>query len=450
MNRREFLKAGGAGVVALSTAKQSLWAAEQEKPLRVGLIGSGWYGKTDLFHLIQVAPVEVVGLCDVDKRMVEGAAELVANRQPSKKKPPVYGDYRKLLQEQKPEVVLIGTPDHWHCLPMIDACKAGADVYVQKPISYDVVEGEAMVAAARKYKRTVQVGLERRSTPHILEARDRYIKSGALGKIAYVDVHSYYGSGRTFPAKAEPPAHLDWEMYVGPATWRDYNPGIHPRRWRDCGEFSNGQTGDLCVHLFDVTRMFLDLRWPKSISASGGILMRSPESGVNVHDTQTALFDYGDIQVVWNQRNWGANPEPDYPWGVTYYGDKGTLKLSVWSYDFIPRSGGSPVHVKAVEEREKYPEDLQHKETEIFAAPGNRRQLLDFVQARQSGKRPVADIEEGHISSACCIMANLSMELGRSLQLDPQSGKVLNDQEAAQRLTRPYREGWEHPTPGNV
>src|SRR5207253_10860583 len=171
MTRRSFLKTSGAGAFALAVAKTSLFAVEEEKPLRVALIGCGWYGKTDLFHLIQVAPVEVVGLCDVDSKMVETAAELVATRQPSKKKPPVFGDYRKLLAEQRPEIVLIGTPDHWHCLPMVEACKAGADVYVQKPISYDVVEGQAMVAAAREYKRTSQVGLERTSTAHLLEAQ---------------------------------------------------------------------------------------------------------------------------------------------------------------------------------------------------------------------------------------------------------------------------------------
>src|SRR5215471_18685865 len=231
MTRRDFLKTTGAGAFAVAATKTSLLAAEEEKPLRVALIGCGWYGKTDLNHLIQVAPVEIVGLCDVDSKTVEAAAEHFSTRQMSKKKPPVFGDYRKLLAEQRPEIVLIGTPDHWHCLPMIEACKSGADVYVQKPISYDVVEGQAMVAAARKYKRTAQVGLERRSTPHILEARDRYIKSGKLGKIAYVDIHSYYGSGASFPARTAPPPTLDWEMYVGPATWRDYNAGI--QQWPD-------------------------------------------------------------------------------------------------------------------------------------------------------------------------------------------------------------------------
>lgn len=450
IQRREFLKAGVGGAVSWAALQAGAFAGGQEESLRAALIGCGWYGKTDLLHLIQVAPVEVVGLCDVDSRGVAEAAELVSRRQRSKKRPATYGDFRELLAEQSPEVVLIGTPDHWHCLPAVEACKAGADVYVQKPISYDVVEGQAMVAAARKYNRTVQVGLQRRSTPHLLEARDRYIRSGKLGKIAYVDIHSYYGGPGNFPPPQEPPDHLDWQMYVGPASWRDYNPGIHPRRWRSFREFSNGQTGDLCVHFLDVVRYFLELGWPRSICASGGILMRDPSSQINTHDTQTALFDYGDVQLVWNQRNWGANPDPDYPWGATLYGDRGTLKLSVWSYDFIPRGDGEAVHVDYMDERDKYPEDTEHKETEIFAAPATRSHLQNFLAARRDGQRPVADIEEGHISSACCILANLSMELGRSLEWDSQEGRVVGDDEANQKLARKYRENWVHPTPENV
>jgi predicted dehydrogenase len=428
------------------------FAASSDQALRVALIGSGWYGKTDLLHLNQVAKIDVVGLCDVDSNMLEAAAELVASRQPSKQRPPTYKDFRMLLKEQQPEIVLVGTPDHWHCLPMVEACKAGADVYVQKPISYDVVEGQAMVAAARKYNRTVQVGLQRRSTPHLLEARDKFILSGRLGKVAYVDVHSYGGDRSNFPATTDPPEYLDWEMYVGPAEWRDYNPSIHPRAWRAFREFSNGKTGDLCVHFFDVVRYFLDLGWPERITASGGILMRPADSQANLHDTQTAIFDYGDVQVVWNQRSWGQNPDPDYGWGATLYGDKGTLKLSVRSYDFIPKAKGSgpAEHGEFVEEREKYPEDLQHKETEMFAAPATRRHMQNFLTARQEGKRPVADIEEGHISSACCIMANLSMRLGRSLQWDAESGRVVGDDEANEKLARTYRGDWVHPTPDNV
>ena len=449
MKRRDFLKTG-VGVSAMAALPHAVFAAPKEEPLRVALIGSGWYGKTDLFHLIQVAPVEVVGLCDVDQHMVAEAAELVSQRQSSGKKPATYGDYRKLLSEQSPEVVLIGTPDHWHCLPMVEACKAGADVYVQKPISWDVVEGQAMVAAARKFNRTVQVGLQRRSTPHLLQARDRYIKTGALGKIGYVDIHSYYGGARKLPPNEKPPEYLDWETYVGPAPWVEYNPMWHPRRWRSCRAFSNGKTGDLCVHFYDVIRYFLDLGWPKTISATGGILMGEPDSGIDTHDTQTALFDYGDVQVVWTQRSWGQCPEPDYPWGATLYGDKGTLKISVRSYDFIPKGKGTPEHVEHVDERDKYPADVAHKATELFAAPATRAHMRNFVAARRDGVKPVADIEEGHISSACCIMANLSMELGRSLAWDAKAGRVIGDDEANQRLARKYRGPWQHPTPESV
>ncbi|MCA9152351.1 MAG: Gfo/Idh/MocA family oxidoreductase [Planctomycetales bacterium] len=450
MDRREFLQTGVGAATTLGALHTGAYAAGKDTTLRVGLIGCGWYGKTDLFHLMQVAPVDVVGLCDVDQQAAQHAAELVAGRQPSGKQPPLFGDYRKLLSEQKPEIVLIGTPDHWHCLPMVEACKAGIDVYVQKPISYDVVEGQAMVAAARKYNRTVQVGLQRRSTPHLLEARDRYVRSGKLGKVAAIDIHSYYGGPREYAPVQAPPTTMDWEMYVGPADWRDYRPNIHPRAWRSCREFSNGQTGDLCVHLFDLVRFYFDLGWPNSIAATGGTFMRSADTNVNVHDTQTAIFDYDDLQIVWNQRNWGENPEPDYPWAVTLYGDKGTLKISVWQYTFIPRGGGSPVTVKAVEEREQYPEDVAHKETELFAAPATRAHMRNFLEARQEKKRPVADIEHGHISSAVCIMANLSMELGRGLVWDAEHGRVKNDDEANQRLARTYRGDWVHPTPDNV
>ena len=215
MYRREFLKSGISGAASFALLQAGAFAAGKEESIRVGLIGCGWYGKTDLFHLIQVAPVDVVGLCDVDSRMVAKAADLVAQRQRSGKRPATYGDFRQLLSAQRPEIVLIATPDHWHCLPMIEACKSGADVYVQKPISYDVVEGQAMVAAARKYKRTVQVGLQRRSTPHLLEARDQFIRSGKLGKIAQVEIHSYYGTRADFPATAAATrfprlGHLRW------------------------------------------------------------------------------------------------------------------------------------------------------------------------------------------------------------------------------------------------
>jgi predicted dehydrogenase len=447
MNRRDFL---GASAATLAALQVRAFAAEGDKPLRVALVGCGWYGKTDLCHLIQVAPVEVVGLCDVDGRQLAAAKELLAKRQPSTKQPPTYGDYRKLLADQKPEIVLVDTPDHWHALPMIAACQAGADVYVQKPISVDVVEGQAMLAAARKYNRTVQVGLQRRSTPHLIEARDKFIKTDRLGKIGYIDIHSYYGTRGNFPAKSTPPAELEWETYVGPAPWVDYRPEMIPRSWRDRREFGNGQMGDLCVHFFDLVRYHLDLGWPRRISSTGGALMRSKDSAVNVTDTQTAVFDYPDLQVVWTQRSWGESGDPEMPWGATLYGERGTLKLSVQGYEFIPHGDGEREKASFVDETDKYPEDREHKEVEIFASSATRQHMRDFLAARREGRKPVSDIEQGYISSATCILANLAMDLGRSLQWDGETGKVIGDDEANARLARAYRAPWEHPTPANV
>src|SRR5580765_7412241 len=190
MNRRSFLRSSAALLAASSLPSFAVDFADQRK--RVGLIGCGWYGKCDLFRLIQVAPVEVVSLCDVDKQMLAAAADMVAERQSSKKRPRTYSDYRALLKEKDLDIVLIATPDHWHALPMIAAVEAGVDVYVQKPISVDVVEGQSMLAAARKYKRVVQVGTQRRSTPHLVEARDTIIKEGKLGKIGLVEICCYY------------------------------------------------------------------------------------------------------------------------------------------------------------------------------------------------------------------------------------------------------------------
>src|SRR5437868_9847236 len=185
INRRRFLQTASAAV-ALSALGADALDIVNGKPKRVGLIGAGWYGKSDLWRLVQVAPVEIVSICDVDKQMLDGAVKIASERQKSKKKPRTYTDYREMLKEKDLDIVLIGTPDHWHALQMIAALESGADVYVQKPISVDVVEGEAMLAAARKANRVVQVGTQRRSTPHLIEARDRIVKEGKLGTVALV------------------------------------------------------------------------------------------------------------------------------------------------------------------------------------------------------------------------------------------------------------------------
>jgi predicted dehydrogenase len=449
MKRRDFLQTSAAGI-ALSSITAKAFAAADEKPKRVGLIGCGWYGRCDLLRLIQVAPVEVVSLCDVDKHMLSEAAELVAARQKSKKTPRLYGDYRELLKEKDLDIVLVGTPDHWHALPMIAAVQAGADVYVQKPISVDVVEGQAMVAAARKHQRVVQVGTQRRSTPHLARARDEILRAGKLGTIGLVEVYCYYHMRASDnPPPSKPPAHLDYEMWTGPAPLRPYDNLVHRRWWRAFMEYGNGIMGDMCIHMLDMVRWMLDLGWPKRISSTGGILVQK-ESKSNIADTQTATFDFGDLKVVWQHRTWGDPPDPKYPWGATFYGDKGTLKASVMSYDFTPYGKGQAIHGDVIYELDKYPEEKNEKDLELPVAPANRAHQRDFLAAIASRSKPVADIEQGHISSASCILANLSMQLGRSLTWDAQKHQVVGDDEANRLLRRPYRKPWVHPEPESV
>lgn len=444
-SRRQFIRGTSAALTLAALRANGMDFNRQAAAKRVALIGTGWYGKSDLFRLIQVAPVDVVGLCDVDKHLLAGAADMVSQRQKSHKKPALYGDYRKLLTEQKPDIVLIGTPDHWHALQTIDALNAGAHVYVQKPISVDVMEGEAMVAAARKYNRVVQVGTQRKSTPHLIEAKKNIVDAGLLGKISHVEMCCYYhmrNNGN--PPVQAVPDFLDYEMWTGPAPMRPYDGLPHVRWWRTFMEYGNGIMGDMCIHMFDTVRWMLNLKWPKRITSTGGIFVDTTGKS-NIADTQSAIFEYDGLNCVWQHRSWGTPADPEYPWSFKLYGEKGTLCGSTMQYDFIPEGKGEKIHRDVVYEKEKYPEDVTEPEIELNAAPATRLHMLDFLKAIENNSRPVADIEEGHISTASCIIANLSMKLGRPLSYDPVKKEIIGDAEATRLLQRPYREPWVHP-----
>lgn len=455
MNRRQFLKTTTAAL-AFSTLPTIRGFSSDflDVKKRVALIGPGWYGKLDLFRLIQVAPVEVVSICDVDSVMADDAADQIAGRQLSGNRPRVYGDYRKLLKEKDFDIVIIDTPDHWHALPMIEAVRAGADVWVQKPTGVDVVECQSMVAAARKYDRVVQVGTQRRSTPHLIEARDRVVKEGLLGQISHADICCYYHMRRRSTKEEapdiKPPDTLDFDLWTGPAPMQPFNRIIHPGGWRAYMEYGNGIVGDMCVHMLDMVRWILDLGMPKSVSSIGGIYL-DKASRANISDTQSATFEFPELNVVWNHRSWGDPPDPEYPWAGIIYGEKGTLKLSVHKYEFIPHREDKPtLSGTPLFEYAQYPIDRTEKRLEKHVASAVRWHMLDFLRCIESRKRPVADIEQGATSSIACILANLSMQLGRSLEWDPAAGRVKDDDEANGLLARPYRKPWIHPHPDRV
>lgn len=445
--RRRFLQTVPA-MFAMSALGQEGVDLVNQKPKRVGLIGAGWYGKSDLWRLVQVAPVEIVSICDPDKQLLAGAAKLAAERQRSHKTPRTYTDYREMLREKDLEIVLVGSPDHWHALHAIAAMEAGADVYLQKPISVDVIEGEAILSAARRLKRVVQIGTQRKSTPHLIDAKKQVVDAGLLGKIGHVDMCCYFHMRANGNPPVQPvPDFFDYEMWTGPAPLRPFDGLPHIRWWRTFMEYGNGIMGDMCVHMFDTVRWMLQLGWPSRITSTGGILVQK-EGKSNIADTQSATFEYPDFHCNWQHRSWGVPPDPDYPWALFLHGEKGVLKASTMRADFIPHdTNQKPIHFDCFFEREKYPEDLTEERIELNAAPATRLHMLDFLAAISKRSRPIADIEEGHISTASCLLANLSMEMKTPMVYDPAKRVVVGNRAATERLRRAYRKPWRHPEP---
>lgn len=303
-----------------------------------------------------------------------------------------------------------------------------------------------MLDTARRLGRVVQIGTQRKSTPHLIDAKKQIVESGMLGKIGHVELCCYIHMRANGNPPVKPvPDFLDYEMWSGPAVLRPYDELPHLRWWRTFMEYGNGIVGDMCVHMLDTARWMLGLKWPTRISSEGGIYVQKGGKS-DISDTQTAVFEYPDFNCVWNHRTWGTAPDPDYAWALFIYGEKGTLKASTMRADFIPEDKKEKtIHFDCLFEREQYPEDVTEKMIELNAAPATRKHMIDFLAAIDKRGRPVADIEEGHISTASCIMANLSMKVGRPLVFDPHKRVVVGDHEATKLLRADYRSPWKHP-----
>ncbi|MFT7226780.1 MAG: putative dehydrogenase [Neolewinella sp.] len=437
MQRRQFLST----VPALLLSPSALHPRPRPK---VVLIGCGWYGKGDLLRLIQIADVDVVGLCDVDETSLEKTAKLLRERQ-AHHKPTTYLKHEEMLAREKPDIALIATPDHWHALQAIDALEAGCHLYLQKPVGVDVRECEAILTAARRNDRVVQVGLQRRSTPHLLDMKARYIDSGLIGEVHHVEMNCYYNMrDRAVREEVPVPDYFDYERWTGPAPLLPFK-GIPHRRWRAFQEYGNGIVGDMCVHYFDAVRWLLGLGWPARISSQGGVYVQT-EADATTTDTQTAVFEYPErkLNCHWTHRSWGQAPDPYWPWAFTLYGTGGSLRASTHRYEWLPKEG-EPLLVEATYEREKFPEDVTEKGIEIHVAPATRAHMTDFLTAIEQGRRPAADIEDGYISTASCILANLACDLERPLVYDPKRKVVVGDNEATDLLERKYRTGYVRP-----
>lgn len=441
--RREIL--GGAAAAILVPGIPAMAAT---RPYRVGVIGSGWMGRCNLFALLQVAPAEVVALCDVDRLALADFSKRLADFPDSMRRqtkaPQLYGDYRQMLKKHHFDIVIVATPDHWHALPAIAALQAGAHVYLEKPVSVDVAEGWAIQKAARESGRVVQVGTQRRSSPPHVEARDRIIREGHLGTVGHVALWGLYHQRKAqFAPVTPPPATIDWQMYCGPAPQVDYRADIHPINWRSFRAFGNGYIADLGVHFIDTVRWMLGLGWPKKITSAGGVFV-DRQSASTIADTQSAIWEYDNLLMTWENREWGKIPDTfGGAWGAKIHGDKGTLTLSSTGYLFEPEGGGAVRSGNLDAELKRFPNDQKLLPMDRELVPLTRPHMQNFLSAIASNTRPVADIAEGVISTSTAVLANLALDLGRPLMWD--GSHVVGDAEAQQKLLRPYRAPWVHP-----
>ncbi|MGH9661962.1 MAG: Gfo/Idh/MocA family protein [Bryobacteraceae bacterium] len=418
--RREFLAAASAAVPLLG---------QSGRTHRTALIGTGWWGMNILRCAIESRECKTVALCDVDPNQLEKASlevEKLSGDQPKK-----YKDYREMLDKEKPDIAIVATPDHWHPLACIAAVKAGAHVYVEKPIGHTIKEGRAMVKAARDAKRIVQVGTHRRVSPHNVSGM-QFLKSGKAGKIGMVRAFVHYGGGpgqRT--PDSDPPAGMDWNMWCGPAPLRPYNKTIHPRGFRQYLDYANGTLGDWGIHWMDQILWWTEEKWPRRVFSSGGRHIK--RDNTDAPDTQVATFEFESFTAVWEHRQYAHNHAEKTNIGAYFYGTEGTFHMG-WQdgWSFFPVDAKKPV----IHENPQLNKPDDQNIRELFA---------DFLASIKSGKPPVCDIEIGHRSTNVSLLGMLSLKLGRAVEWNGEKEMIVGDSEANKLLARKYRSPWEYP-----
>jgi predicted dehydrogenase len=414
MERRRFLTTAGLTAAAYGRV---LGANDR---IAVGLIGAGGQGRAVWGRMLEQRDVNAAAVCDVFQPHLERAAAMASPAAAT------YKDFRQLLDRKDIDAVVVATPDHWHAIPTVMACKAGKDVYVEKPLALTVREGRLMLDAARKFNRVVQTGSQQRSGPHYAEAVD-VVRGGRLGKVAHVsashirNVMPGFGKLPDEPA----PSEMDWDMWLGPAPYRPYNPlrGIYHFRW--FWDYSGGQMTNFGAHDLDIARWAMDVRAPLKVAAFGG--RYALEDGGETPDVQEVIYDFPAFVLTWSVREMNAAAGR----GFEFHGTKGNLALSRGGFSLTGETWGPK------ENRKKMMEDAKREATEQFMA--HIRNFLDCVKSR---RRPNADVEDGHLSATMCHLGNIATRLGRSLRWDAGREEIVGDREANQWLTKEYRKPW--------
>ena len=432
VTRRDFLKKMGAlamagavspSLVNAKSPKASVMGANDR--INIGLIGCRSMGWTDLLNAINVPGVECVALCDIDKNILDSrAAELTKNKG---KKPEIYGDYRKLLERKDIDAVLIGTPDHWHCLQLVDACAAGKDVYVQKPIANSIAECDMMAKAAKHYNRVVSVGQQQRSAKLWIEMK-KFVDSGQLGHISRVNVWANFRYAAILnPAKdSEVPAHIDFDMWLGPAPERTYNASRHHGSWRMFWDYGGGLLTDWGVHLLDMALWGMKVdRMPNRVMATGGN-WAYPDNFAETFDTMSVIYEFDDFVMTWNNTTIESGPYGKN-YGVEFVGTNGTLVANREGWEVYPLQGKC--------EAAKCTPDYQD-------LPLHHANFYNCMRTRNM--QTACTIDNGAMCAKYAHLGNISARVGSALVYDNEKQRF--DNKEANKLIKPtYRKGWEFP-----
>jgi len=447
INRRDFMKRAAAVTAATSISMAGISTDKvlgANDRIRLGVIGTGRQGIDNMQHFMKHG-VEVAAVCDVYEPNLQKGLQAAGG------KAATYKDFRHLLDDKTIDVIINATPDHWHALPTVEACKAGKDVYIEKPICVAIEEGKKIVEAARKYKRVVQVGLWQRSNAHFQKAAE-LVQNGLLGQVTYVRTWNYsniHPEGIGNVPDSEPPAGLDWDMWLGPApkvpyNWNRFGVGDRWSTFRYFYDYANGWPGDWAVHLMDIVQWAMKVEGPHTITAQGSKFCVKDNS--DIPDTLQITWEYPTFVATYENRLANGNSLFEHGYGIVFHGTEGTMFLDRAGFQVYPEplteSDYRELRGRAGKEerdtRGKTPEmKMRQIDNGLFEHVGN---MLECMRTR---KTPQTDIEDGHRSTTTCLLGNVALRSKERLEWDVANQKLIKGSPAAQKLLdREYRAPW--------
>jgi len=440
ISRRGFLGAGataaiGAAVTKAAHAEEKSETVSPNDKIAVGLIGCGGRGRSVLGSHLEIPGVECLALCDVDQEHLTEVADEV--EEGTGKRPDEYGDFRRVIERKDIDAVIVGTPDHWHALPTILACQAGKDVYVEKPLATSIAEGRAMVDAARKYDRVVQMGTHQRSAEHYQDAVD-FVKSGELGKIRQVRAWAFldWKGEMAHEKESDPPPGVDYDMWLGPAPKRPFDANRFHFSFRWYWDYSGGLMTDWGAHMLDIADWGMGGGQPKSAYSVGG-KFGYPDDAQETPDTQQAIIEYDGCSLIWEHALGIGRGPWDREHGVAFHGNNGILVVDrggwrVFSETNAVEADRRECQMKEVPfQRKKEDYDSLHAE--------------NFIECVKSREKPKSDVEIGHQSTLLCHLANIAVRTGRKIEWDAEKEECVGDPEAQKLVSREYRAPWKLP-----